>query len=70
MKRIALAFGLSAVLAGCVVVPARPVAVAPPVVVYVAPTYAIPAPGYEWSYHARYGWGWQHPRRGWHRGWR
>jgi hypothetical protein len=61
---------------GCVVAPAPgPVAVAPPGVVvpagvvYVAPTYAVPAPGYTWRYNARYGWGWYHPTYGWHRGW-
>ena len=37
--------------------------------VYVAPTYVSPGPGYVWEYHARYGWGWHHPQRGWHRGW-
>ena len=69
---------LAATLCGCVVAPTRPVVVAPPVtveaappgVVYVAPTYAMPAPGYTWSYNARFGWGWRHPRLGWHRGWR
>jgi len=63
-------------LTGCVVVPARPVYatqpvyVAPPGVAYVAPTYAIPGPGYRWAYHEHYGWGWHHPQYGWHRGWR
>jgi hypothetical protein len=74
MKQLVIAGLLSVTLSGCVVVPAR-VAVAPPEVVapagvvYVAPTYAMPAPGFVWSYHARYGWGWRHPRQGWHRGW-
>lgn len=64
-------------LAGCVVAPVGyepgyggPVYTAPPGVVYVAPTYAIPGPGYVWQYHDRYGWGWHHPSHGWHRGWR
>ena len=59
-------------LGGCVVAPpvVRPVYVAPPGVVYVAPTYAIPGPGYVWAYHSHYGWGWHHPQYGWHRGWR
>jgi hypothetical protein len=60
-------------LAGCVVEPARvrPAAVvAPPGVVYVEPAYASPGVGYAWEYHPRYGWGWHHPQRGWHRGWR
>ena len=43
---------------------------APPGTVYVGPTYVIPAPGYAWRFHASYGWGWYHPRYGWHRGWR
>ncbi len=42
----------------------------PPVgVSYVAPTYPIPAAGYVWAYHPRYGWGWNRPGWGWHRGW-
>ncbi|AMO99157.1 hypothetical protein CAter282_1263 [Collimonas arenae] len=47
----------------------RPAYVAPPGVVYVEPTYAIPGPGYVWAYHPHYGWGWHHPQYGWHRGW-
>ena len=42
----------------------------PPGVVYVQPTYALPAPGYVWLYHPRFGWGYRHPQHGWHRGWR
>jgi hypothetical protein len=64
-------------LGGCVVAPVgvQPAYVAsayeaPPGVVYVAPTYALPAPGYRWHYHGRFGWGWRHPGLGWHRGWR
>lgn len=60
-------------LSGCVVVPANgvePGYVAPAGAVYVAPTYATPGVGYAWQYHAHYGWGWRHPYRGWHRGWR
>jgi hypothetical protein len=64
----------TAALSGCIVAappPAYGVAYAPPPgVVYVAPTYAAPGPGWEWRYHATYGWGWWHPQRGWHRGWR
>ncbi|MDI3381900.1 hypothetical protein ACFPPF_18780 [Xenophilus aerolatus] len=56
-----------------VVEPAPPVVIEryapPPGVVYVEPSYALPAPGYAWRYHPRYGWGWYHPRYGWHRGW-
>jgi len=80
MKHIALvALGITATMAlsGCVVAPAPgPVVVAPPPgvvvprgVVYVAPTYPMPAPGYVWVHHPRYGWGWHHGRHGWHRGW-
>ena len=58
------------VLGGCVLAPVGPAYDAPAGVAYVAPTYAIPAPGYVWGYHASFGWGWRHPRNGWHRGWR
>ena len=61
---------LSLSLSACIVAPVRPLYAAPPGVVYVAPTYAIPAPGYVWAYHANFGWGWHHPQYGWHRGWR
>jgi hypothetical protein len=73
---VVAAIGLAAVVnSACIVVPARRVepavvTVAPPGVVYVAPTYAIPGPGYVWAYHARFGWGWHHPQYGWHQGWR
>ncbi len=75
-KRLVLAAaGLAlATLSGCIVVPARGYAgggYAPPAgVVYVAPTYASPGPGWAWEYHPTYGWGWRHPQYGWHRGWR
>ena len=67
-----LATLLGAGLSGCIVVPAGHAHGygAPPGVAYVAPTYAVPAPGYVWGYHAQYGWGWRHPELGWHRGWR
>lgn len=71
--RILAVFPVLALLttfAGCVVAPARPAYIAPPGVVYVAPTYASPGPGYVWAHHARYGWGWRHPQSGWHQGWR
>lgn len=78
--KLACAAMLAASLAGCVVAPpvVRPIYrpaygapyVPPPGVVYVAPTYVLPAPGYVWQYHANYGWGWRHPDRGWHLGWR
>ncbi len=63
-------------LGGCVVAPlgAEPAYgnsyVTPPGVIYVAPTYAIPGPGYAWRHHSRFGWGWRHSNHGWHRGWR
>jgi hypothetical protein len=44
--------------------------VLPPNVVYVAPMYPSPGVGFVWEYHPTYGWGWHHPSRGWHRGWR
>jgi hypothetical protein len=70
---------LSVALSGCIVVPAHRGyggygaygGYPPPAgVAYVAPTYAVPAPGYVWGYHAQFGWGWRHPDHGWHRGWR
>jgi hypothetical protein len=72
----------TAALSGCVVAPVGmepgyggqryggPVYATPPGVVYVAPTYAIPGPGYAWQFHSRFGWGWHHANLGWHRGWR
>ncbi|VVE09165.1 hypothetical protein PMO31116_02514 [Pandoraea morbifera] len=61
---------LGASLSGCVVAPVEPAAVAPAGVVYVAPVGVAPGPGYAWRYHPHYGWGWWHPRYGWHRDWR
>lgn len=64
-----LVFAAAAVLAGslsgCIVAPARPAYVAPPGVVYVAPTFVAPGPGWAWEYHAQLGWGWHHPQYGW-----
>ena len=60
---------LASAMAGCVVEPVHPGYRAPAGVVYVAPTYASPGPGYEWQYHERFGWGWHHPQYGWHQGW-
>ena len=51
-------------------VQAEPEYVVPPGVVFIAPTYALPAPGYYWRHHARFGWGWRHRAHGWPRGWR
>ncbi|WP_145601427.1 hypothetical protein [Yersinia frederiksenii] len=65
-----------ALLSGCVVEPARyepgvmvePNVVIPPRVVYVAPHYPRPAPGYEWRYREGHNWGGgYHPQYGWHR---
>ena len=63
---------LATLLGGCVVAPVGPAYDygAPPDVAYLAPTYAVPGPGYLWAYHPHYGWGWRHPQQGWHRGWR
>ena len=60
-----VASALLALTSGCVVAPPRHSSAA----VYVAPTYASPGQGWNWEFHARYGWGWRHPNRGWHRGW-
>lgn len=62
----------TATLGGCVVAPVgmEPAYAHPPGVVYVTPTYGMPAPGYMWQFNSQYGWGWRHPRQGWHRGWR
>ena len=79
-KIVLCAAVFASVLSGCVIAPPviRPVygpVYAPPQgVVYVAPTYVMPGPGYAWQYHEQYGWGWRNPdygrQRGWHRGWR
>jgi hypothetical protein len=61
---------LAATLSGCIVAPVQPMYAAPAGVAYVAPTYAVPGPGYVWAYNVNYGWGWHHPQYGWHRGWR
>jgi len=72
MKKLMMLSALvtTLMLGGCVVAPTQPLYAAPPGVVYVGPTYAIPGPGYVWAYHVHYGWGWYHPKYGWHRGWR
>jgi hypothetical protein len=70
---VAIAAATLTVLGGCIVapppVPVRAAYVAPVGVAYIAPTYAMPGPGYVWEYHPHYGWGWHHPVHGWHRGW-
>ena len=58
---------------GCVVAPVQPravVVVPQRVLVQVEPSYASPGVGWVWVSHPRHGWGWRHPSRGWHRGWR
>lgn len=60
---------LAAISANGGVAPVVPVYSAPPGVTYIAPTYAVPGPGYAWAYHPRYGWGWHNSVWGWHRGW-
>jgi hypothetical protein len=79
---VALVAVAATLLSDCVVAPlgVRPVVVQPaysqqvygppPGVVVVQPTCVLPALGYVWGYHARFGWGWRHPQYGWHRGWR
>lgn len=69
------ACGAIAMLAGCAggtaIVATPDYFATPPGVVYVAPDYAIPGPGYSWNFNANVNaWGWHHPDRGWHRGWR
>jgi hypothetical protein len=73
MRRISgLLCGLT-VLAGttgCIVVPPHGGRGGGSATVYVEPGYASPGPGWAWELHASEGWGWHHPQRGWHRGWR
>ena len=69
-SRFALVALLALSASGCVVVPAHQGYVTPPGVVYVAPGYASPGDGYRWEHNGQYGWGWNHPQQGWHRGWR
>lgn len=78
IRRVAIpalaAVALSSTLTACVVAPVGPGPYAysapAPATVYVAPTYVSPGVGWVWAYHPRYGWGYHHPSRGWHRGWR
>ena len=64
------------VLSACVVPPPHPRVhhlphppgvIVPHGVVYVAPAYSAPGPGYAWRHDHRRGWGWHHERHGWHR---
>jgi hypothetical protein len=83
LASVVLTASAAVLMSGCVVAPlpprhvvriqqviVEPVYAPPAGVVYVQPTYAIPAPGYVWQYHANFGWGWRHPNYGWHGGWR
>lgn len=70
LAKTAAAAAMLAALAGCVVAPVGPGYHYPDAAVHIGPTYASPGHGYVWLRHHRHGWGWQHPRRGWHRGWR
>ncbi len=65
MKKLIILISFIALVGGCV---AEPAVVTPTAIV--KPTYAVPGPGYSWRYHPHYGWGWYHPRLGWHLGWR
>jgi hypothetical protein len=72
VRRIALACVSGALLAsaaGCIVVPAGRHGYGGGQA-YVEPAYASPGPGWAWEAHPSYGYGWHHPDRGWHRGWR
>ena len=79
MRKTVFALAVSVLgLQACVVAPPQsavyvsppPGVVVPPGVVYVAPTYPAPSIDFVWEFHPQYGWGWRHPQRGWHRGWR
>lgn len=75
LKVLCLLVAMVGAVSGCVIEPVGPPGppvgvVVPPGVVYVAPAYPIPGPGYVWAYHPAFGWGWRHPVYGWHRGWR
>ncbi len=61
------ATALCTTLAACTVAEPRPGVYVPAGVVYVAPDYDVPGPGYYWDYNVGIGWGWWHPRHGWHR---
>ncbi len=64
-------------LSGCIVAPARGYDgggyrygadgyYAPSGVVYVAPAFEAPGPGWGWRYHEEnHAWGWYHPEHGW-----
>jgi len=70
-----LAAMLAAALSGCAggsaIIATPDYFATPHGVVYVAPDYAIPGPGYSWNFNTNVNaWGWHHPDRGWHRGWR
>jgi len=47
-----------------------PGVIVPAGVVYAPPAYPAPGIGWVWEFNPRFGWGWRHPRYGWHKGWR
>jgi hypothetical protein len=65
MKQLFVSAYLVSVLVGL----STEVTFASPPVVIVEPAYPMPAPGYVWLKHPRYGWGWHHPQYGWHKRW-
>ncbi|MBK8816560.1 MAG: hypothetical protein IPN42_14140 [Methylococcaceae bacterium] len=68
MKKMLFAMGILILFTGCVT-ERTVVRHTPGRVTYVRPVYPAPGPGYFWRHNPRYGWGWYHHRRGWHRGW-
>ena len=74
MGRSLAAAILLAGLSGCIVAPPSAYPphgiIVPPGVMYAPPHYAQPTPDWSWMHHPSEGWGWHHPGRGWHRGWR
>lgn len=59
------------VSSGCTVIPGNGYVRPAPAysVNVIRPLYPMPAPGYYWRAQPGYGWGWHHPRYGWHRHW-
>jgi hypothetical protein len=73
MNKLIIALGLLIFLVGCAHEHANRntnVRYVPVKVNNVRPAYPMPSPGYVWRRHPRFGWGWFHPRVGWHQGWR
>jgi hypothetical protein len=72
LAAVAAALGLLLTASACIVTPVGYRSGGPPdgSAAYVEPGYASPGEGWMWQVHPSYGWGWHHPDRGWHRGWR